>query len=167
MSKDSAIGHASVLCCDSKSQYERELLVCYMKSQAATYVRITWMEIWANLRRWLMHRKTKQPRFCTQAKQRGIVIPPKVSTRETACLNAKSFVAGMGEETRKVSNYFISSLKSNDEEIILTQRHTGILGSLGGLWHRSLPTRRAFVLVGGGSTHERSSRYESKLVFQS
>ena len=34
----------------------------------------------------------------------GVAIPEKKSIREAACLSAKNFVSGMGEETRKVWN---------------------------------------------------------------
>jgi hypothetical protein len=61
------------------------------------------MELWAKLRRWLLG-KRKQPELCTQAKQKGVVMPPKdfLSIRNSACLNAKRFVEGMEEKTQKV-----------------------------------------------------------------
>jgi hypothetical protein len=43
-----------------------------------------------------------QPELCSQAKLRGVLIPEKMSVREVACLNAKSFLAGMAKETREV-----------------------------------------------------------------
>jgi hypothetical protein len=49
-----------------------------------------------------MGKQKEKPELCSQAKLRGVTIPEKLGTREFACLNAKKFLAGMGDETRKV-----------------------------------------------------------------
>ena len=63
------------------------------------------MELLGKIRRWLGS-KGKQPELCTQAKQKGVLMPQKdfMNVRKAACLNAKRFVAGMEETTRKVLN---------------------------------------------------------------
>lgn len=58
-----------------------------------------------------MRGKTNRPGLCKQVKQKGVDIPKKVNTREAACLNARSFILGMGDETRKVLNPRTANLK--------------------------------------------------------
>jgi hypothetical protein len=66
--------------------------------------RIESMKLWTKVHQWLMRNKRRQPESCPQPKQMGVAIPEKKSIREAACLSAKNFVSGMGEETRKVWN---------------------------------------------------------------
>jgi hypothetical protein len=69
------------------------------------------MDIWKKIGRWVVRSKLNRPGLCKQAKQKGVEIPPKVNAREAACLNAKAFIMGMGEETRKVLNPRTANLK--------------------------------------------------------
>jgi hypothetical protein len=66
------------------------------------------MDFWRKLQQWMLRRKKKQPGICTQARQMGVMIPAKVDVRREACENAKNFIAGMSNETSKVSNKHIS-----------------------------------------------------------
>ncbi len=74
---------------------------------------IATMNIWTNFRRWLLQRNNKKTGSCTQVKQKGVAIPPKVSVREAACSNAKKFVEGMCQDSRQVSDVLKFALKAD------------------------------------------------------